>query len=120
MPARLSTLALPVLAALALGACGGDDGGGGSGDGRPAGQVVDTGNPAPGKEVYAANCAACHGPDGGGGTGPRLQGEEAYTDAEVVVSQIRDGGGGMPAFGDKLSARELSDVSAFIVKDLAR
>ncbi|MDQ3740185.1 MAG: cytochrome c, partial [Actinomycetota bacterium] len=69
--------------------------------------------------VYDQNCASCHGPEGQGGTGPRLAGEQAYTDPDVVVSQIREGGGGMPAFGDKLSAQELADVSAFVVEELA-
>jgi len=57
-----------------------------------------------------------HGGDGGGGSGPRLAGEQSYADAEVVVSQIRDGGGGMPAFGDQLSEQELADVSAHVIQ----
>ena len=110
-----------LLAAAALAGCGGDDGGGGGGGdaGPPPQQVVDSGQPAAGREVFGQNCASCHGGDGGGGTGPKLAGERAYTDAEVVVSQIREGGGGMPAFGDQLSEQELADVSAFVVKELA-
>jgi cytochrome c551 len=120
-------LALTATVFLALGAaagCGGDDddGGGGGNGGAPEQspqQVVAAGDAARGKEVYAQNCAACHGEDGGGGTGPKLEGEEAYTNADVVVDQIRDGGGGMPAFADRLSEQELADVSAFVTKDLA-
>jgi mono/diheme cytochrome c family protein len=69
--------------------------------------------------VFAGNCAACHGGDGGGGSGPKLAGEEAYTNPDVVVPQIREGGGGMPGFADQLSEQELADVSAFVVEDLA-
>jgi cytochrome c551 len=121
MPARLRAIALPALAALTLAACGGDDGNrGGGAPERPPQQVVDSGDPAKGREVFGANCAACHGKDGGGGSGPKLAGEQAYTDPGVVVDQVRDGGGGMPAFGDSLDEQELADVSAFVVEELAR
>ena len=115
---RLAPLiATACLAALPLTGCGGDDGDEASGP--PPQQVVDQGDPAPGKQVFADNCAACHGGDGEGGSGPPLAGRQAYTDPQVVVEQVRNGGGGMPAFSDRLSARELADVSAFVVKDLA-
>ena len=107
---------LLVVAALALAACGGD--GGGTPD-TPPQQVVDAGNPAQGREVFAGNCAACHGGQGEGGSGPGLAGKSEYTDPEAVVDQIRDGGGGMPAFEGRLSEQELADVSAFIVGELA-
>jgi mono/diheme cytochrome c family protein len=113
---------IPVaLAALALAGCGDDGGGGGGGggDGRSPQQIVDAGDPAKGKEVFAQNCAACHGSDGGGGSGPQLAGQDAFTDAEVVVDQIQNGGGGMPPFGDRLSEQELSDVAAYVTKELA-
>ena len=119
MTSRSHLITLLVAAAL-LAACGGDDGGGGSGDTRPPAQVVAAGDPAQGKEVFGSNCAACHGGEGGGGTGPRLAGEQELTDPGAVVDQIREGGGGMPPFGDKLSEQELADVSAFVVEDLAR
>lgn len=121
MRSRSALVSLLAAAAL-LAACGGDDGGGGdggSGDGPPPQQVVDAGDPAKGKEVFGSNCAACHGADGGGGTGPALAGEQEFTDPGVVVEQVREGGGGMPAFGDKLSEQELADVSAFVVEELA-
>lgn len=110
--ATLATLAAPPLAG-----CGGDDGG--ESDGPPPQRVVEQGDPAAGEQVFADNCAACHGGDGGGGSGPALAGEPAYTDPEVVVDQVRDGGGGMPAFSERLTAQELANVSAFVVEDLA-
>jgi mono/diheme cytochrome c family protein len=109
-------LAIVALGALPLAGCGDD---GGESSGPPPQQVVDQGDPAAGKQVFADNCAACHGADGGGGSGPKLAGEQAYTDPGVVVDQVRNGGGGMPAFGDRLSAQELADVSAFVVRELA-
>lgn len=112
--ARPTTLL--VVAVLALAGCGGDDGGS---SGPPPQQVVDAGKPAQGRDVFAGNCAACHGGQGEGGTGPKLAGEAKYTDPEAVVDQIRDGGGGMPAFKGRLSEQELADVSAFVVGELA-
>lgn len=115
-----SLLAAGLLAAAPLAGCGDDDGGGGGESaGPPPQQVVDSGQAAAGREVFGQSCAACHGGEGQGGTGPKLAGEQAYTDAELVVRQIREGGGGMPAFADQLSEQELADVSAYVVEDLA-
>jgi mono/diheme cytochrome c family protein len=116
---RAPLLTAAVLAALALAGCGGDGGGGGESDGPPPQQVVDAGNASTGSEVFGQNCAACHGGKGEGGTGPKLAGEADAADPETVVDQIRNGGGGMPSFGDRLSEQELADVSAYVVKDLA-
>jgi cytochrome c551 len=121
-PKHLTTLLATAALAVATGAAGcgggGDPAGGGTEGGPPPAQVVASGDPAAGKKVFADNCAACHGADGGGVSAPGLR-EEEYKDAEVVVSQIRDGGGGMPAFGDQLSEQELADVSSYVTKDLA-
>ena len=119
MARPLALLAVLALVALPLAACGGDGGGGGEDSGPPPQQVVDRGDSSAGVEVFAQNCAACHGGDGEGGSGPPLAGEEAYTSADAVVDQIRNGGGGMPAFGDRLSDQELADVSAYVVERLA-
>lgn len=117
-PLPMAAAAALIALALMLAACGGDDGG--EGGGPPPQQVVDSGSAAQGREVYAGNCAACHGADGGGGTGPQLAGQPAYANPDAVVDQIRNGGGGMPSFSDRLSEQELADVSAFVVKELAR
>ena len=114
-----SVVAAVAVAALPFAACGSDDGGGGGG-GKPPGQVIAAGDPAKGEEVFAQNCAVCHGSDGGGGTGPKLAHESKYADADVVVPQVRGGGGGMPAFADQLSEQELADVTSFVVKRMAR
>ena len=129
-PTRLTTLlAVAALAAVPLAGCGGDDEDEGSGgatgtsaatqqqEQTPA-DVVAAGDPAAGKEVFEQNCASCHGEDGGGGSGPNLH-QESYKDPEFVVNQVRNGGGGMPAFGDRLSEKELADVTSYVVKDLA-
>ena len=104
-------------------ACGGEDdetatpetvegtqtetGGGGAGG---------EGNAENGKSVFAsAGCGGCHTfePAGSSGTvGPNL--DDADVSFDAAVAQITDGGGGMPAFGDRLSEEEIRDVAAFV------
>ncbi|HEX7097312.1 MAG TPA: c-type cytochrome [Acidimicrobiales bacterium] len=87
---------------------------------------------AEGEAVYAS-CASCHGASGGGGAGPELMtvtqtfpdfqshvwwvanGSDAVTPGSGYGSPDREGGqrvsaGGMPAWGDSLTARELLAV----------
>jgi mono/diheme cytochrome c family protein len=96
------------LIALAAPACGGGDGGGGD----RTGTLADT----PGAKVFAdAGCGNCHvlgAADSSGTVGPNL--DEAQPDAEKVESQVRNGGGGMPSFEDKLSDQEIKDVAEFV------
>jgi mono/diheme cytochrome c family protein len=76
------------------------------------------GDPAKGEEIYAsAGCGGCHvfEPAGSSGTvGPSL--DESNASFEDAVQQIRNGGGGMPAFGDRLSDQEIADVAAFVTQ----
>jgi mono/diheme cytochrome c family protein len=94
--------------------------------------VVAAGVPAEGAEIYT-QCASCHGASGGGGVGPELQtvtqtfpdyhshvwwvvnGSTAVTPGAPYGSPDRDGGGrvskgGMPAWGEGLTAKELLSV----------
>jgi mono/diheme cytochrome c family protein len=67
----------------------------------------------PGARVFAANCATCHGAEGGGGVGPQLSDGHVVRAFPAVASEIAvvtDGRGGMPAFGDQLSAKQISEV----------
>ena len=86
-----------------------------------------------GREVYEGNggCAGCHGAEGGGGIGPALVGGEvlaAFVDWRDHVIWVVNGSppagqvyndqgevstAGMPANGDKLSAREILAVTYF-------
>lgn len=59
--------------------------------------------------IYAANCARCHGDDGVGTRGPNLVNfSEKYPEPGPAITLINEGKGGMPAFGTKLSADEIS------------
>ena len=70
---------------------------------------------ANGKDVFTTNCGGCHTlADAGtsGATGPNL--DDAAPDAATVKAYVRGGGGGMPAFGDKLSNAEIDAVAAYV------
>ena len=117
---RVLALALAV-AALALAGCGG--GGGGEAQDEapqsgPAETVPAGANPEAGRQVFDdAGCGNCHAlsaADAHGQVGPDL--DDADVDYGEVVEQVRDGGGGMPSFGDTLSDQEIADVAAFVVR----
>lgn len=76
-----------------------------------AGTPVDTS--ATGVQLYARNCTGCHGGAGEGGFGPALAGNENVADAEAVVEQMLNGGGGMPAF-NRLSDEEIAALGTYI------
>ena len=71
-----------------------------------------------GKTLFAsAGCGGCHtlAEAGANGTvGPNL--DESSMRFDEAVEQIREGGNGMPAFGDRLSDDEIRDVAAFVVE----
>lgn len=123
--------ALMVVSVLALAilfiACGGD---GGDGDKEAATAAEEPtasqpiapplGDPKVGRSIFADNCSSCHGPDGGGGaTGPSLQRSELQQEPAEVLEQIREGGGGMPAFGDELNPNQIADGTAYVTEVIA-
>ena len=77
-----------------------------------------TGDTAAGKQVFeSAGCVACHTLADAGSTGtvgPNL--DDANIDVDAAAQQIKNGGGGMPAFGDRLSDQEIADVAAFVTQ----
>ncbi len=125
--ARLLLVALG--SALLLAACGGGNGDTGAGDATTtvAGQSKQFGRPATGgdaaagRRVFAdAGCGGCHTLSAAGATGkvgPDLDDTELqFSD---VVEQVREGGGGMPAFRDRLSEENIEDVAQFVVESTA-
>ncbi|GAA5514646.1 hypothetical protein Dcar01_03402 [Deinococcus carri] len=73
--------------------------------------------PTLGQQVFtSAGCVGCHGAQGQGGAGPKLAGDEKILKDPVYVHTIVDKGkGGMPAFGDKLSEKEIYAVANFVL-----
>jgi mono/diheme cytochrome c family protein len=85
--------------------------------------VASTSSPVPasadavaGAKVFAsAGCGSCHtlaAAKSSGQVGPNL--DQAQPGYDQVVQKVRNGGGGMPAFGGQLSEQEISDVAAFV------
>jgi mono/diheme cytochrome c family protein len=85
---------------------------------------------AAGREIYSQNCVACHKEDGTGGKvtieGKTINPDNLTTDRkkstpdekfrEWIANGVPDEG--MPAFKDKLSDEQITQVIAFIRKDL--
>lgn len=76
----------------------------------PAAQV------AAGKELFASHCAGCHGAEAKGGIGPDLTTDNYKfgRNHDEVWASIHDGRpGGMPGFGNQLSADQVEELVAF-------
>ena len=81
-----------------------------AGGGAEAAAILD------GAALYADNCSSCHGDDGTGGFAPELGGGavvEAFPDEAEQAEVVASGRGGMPAFGDRLTADEIAAVVEF-------
>jgi len=79
---------------------------------RPVQQQADAGDP---KATFAASCGSCHVlADAGttGETGPNL--DQSSVTLEEAIDQIANGGGGMPAFGDRLSDAQIRALAEYI------
>lgn len=73
------------------------------------------GDPEAGRDLFATHCAACHGADAQGARGvPALTGASDRLGVEGVARTIREGRGGMPAFGDRLEEPEIRDLVAHL------
>ncbi len=126
MRKALPLLVLVVVALFAVAACGGGDEEGEEAEPQPAEtaateteeEAAAEGDPAAGKEVFlSAGCGNCHTLEDAGTTGttaPNL--DEAQPSLDEAVTQIRNGGGGMPAFEGKLSDEEIQNVAAYVVE----
>jgi mono/diheme cytochrome c family protein len=106
-------LLLLACVALALGACGG--GGDDSGSEGATTAAETTGGAADGEAVFTSNCGGCHtlsAAGTSGTTGPNL--DDLQPDQATVEQQVRNGGGGMPAFEGQLSDAEIAAVASYV------
>ena len=117
--ARRIAVALLVLAlCVGVTACGGDD----DTDATATEETTTTDETttttteaAAGREIFVANCGSCHTlSDAGtsGAVGPSLDGIDL--DVSAVETQVRNGGGGMPAFEGQLTDEEIVAVSTYV------
>jgi menaquinol-cytochrome c reductase cytochrome b/c subunit len=102
---------------------------------RPAGSPATAASPAASVDQFATaranykkNCEACHGPEATGGLVkvdkkqikvPSLKADHAlkHTD-EQLTKMITNGEEEMPAFKDKMSAAEISEMVRYIRKEI--
>jgi cytochrome c6 len=64
-----------------------------------------------GEAIFKAKCAACH-PDGGNIIKPK-ETLKGIKNPKKIITQVRKGGGGMPAF----DAKAISDADAKLLAD---
>lgn len=70
------------------------------------------GNVAAGQTVFQQSCNSCH-PNGNAGVGPALRGKNLSADR--ITTQVRNGGGGMPAFSSsQIGDQQLNDLVAYV------
>jgi outer membrane protein assembly factor BamB len=82
-----------------------------------AGTTRGTGGNADGASLFTQNCASCHtlaAAHAKGAVGPNL--DQLKAPKAVVVRQVTNGGGGMPAFGGRLSANQIDAIGAYVAK----
>lgn len=75
------------------------------------------------KDVYVQNCARCHGPDGHGQTEqgrkynvPDLAKEAKGASSSKMIRIITNGRQDMPAFGKKLTKKQIMSLTAYVKK----
>jgi quinohemoprotein ethanol dehydrogenase len=79
------------------------------------------GSATAGRQVFADNCATCHGAAGRGGNGgPDLTTIPSAKQLSVVVKQVTNGGGGMPAFKGQLTSAQIDDVATYVTEKITK
>ena len=69
----------------------------------------------PRHSLFTQNCASCHtltAAHAKGTVGPNL--DQLKPSKAVVVRQVTNGGGGMPAFGGRLSATQIDALAVYV------
>jgi outer membrane protein assembly factor BamB len=80
-----------------------------------------TGGSANGAVLFTQNCASCHtlaAAHATGTVGPSL--DRLRPSKAVVARQVTNGGGGMPAFAGRLSARQIDAIAAYVAISASR
>jgi cytochrome c6 len=73
------------------------------------------------KSLFTTNCGSCHvlADAGTSGTiGPNL--DQSKPALQAAIRQIENGGGGMPAFGDRLTEEQIRALAEYIVRVTSR
>ena len=84
-------------------------------------RAANRGSRVDGESLFAEHCAGCHALAAAGspeGVGPDLDG--LRPDRTRVARQVADGGGGMPSFAGRLSAREIAAIARYVARVAGR
>ena len=118
MPANLVTGDDAEAVAAYVAACAGNEGSEEcTGPERGGGQAAGGRTNDPKSIFTSAGCGGCHTFSDAGTTGttaPNL--DESKTSLPEAIQQIRDGGGGMPAFKDQLSEAQIRALAEYITE----
>jgi outer membrane protein assembly factor BamB len=71
--------------------------------------------------LFTQNCASCHtlaAAHAKGTVGPNL--DQLKPSKAIVTRQVTNGGGGMPAFGGRLSAKQIDTIAAYVSSSAGR
>ena len=80
-----------------------------------------SGGAANGSTLFTQNCASCHtlaAAHATGTVGPNL--DQLKPPKALVVKQVTNGGGGMPAFGGRLSNAQIAAVASYVASNAGR
>jgi mono/diheme cytochrome c family protein len=121
IPVRGGRVCAAVLCSVALAACGSAVAGSGStsapGSTTSAGHSASApASTAEGKQIFiSSGCGGCHtlaAAGSHGNVGPNL--DSLKPSYAAVLSQVTNGGGGMPSFKGQLSAKQISAVAHYV------
>ncbi len=85
----------------------------------PAAPVIVSSDPSlDAEKLYKANCITCHGNLLEGGRGPNLTRVGSSMNENEILSQILEGGGGMPGFEKRLNGKEIEILAAWLAKNI--
>jgi cytochrome c5 len=76
-----------------------------------------TGGTANGEALFSENCASCHtlaAANASGKVGPNL--DQLKPSKSVVLKKVTNGGGGMPAFGGRLSTAQIEAIAEYVAR----
>ncbi|NJK27600.1 MAG: c-type cytochrome [Coleofasciculaceae cyanobacterium SM2_3_26] len=88
---------------------------------QPASLAAEPTEPSPGAEIFQAQCAACH-PQGGNlirwGKTLKLKAlkRNGMNSVEGIAAIVTHGKNNMSAFGDRLTAAEIQQVSSYVLE----
>lgn len=104
---KLRAPSFAFVAALVIAGCGG-----GSDEGTP---TPAAGGDTAAQELFTQNCGNCHtlaAANASGKVGPDL--DRLRPGPDLVTSQVTNGGGGMPAFANKLSQAQIKQIADYV------